>query len=147
MCEYKLCFVYWSVYVICCLPSAVSSVFSCREDEIAVQIISNISLALLVSLTCTHTHIPVSWHLSVAKQYVYQSEEHRSCGISSEICTEISWGIHTHKPDFNELIKLSVHLSLYMVLYIGLTVRCVFSTSHHRAHWEEIILKSSETCS
>lgn len=54
MCEYKLCFLYWSVYVICCLLSAVSSVFSCREDETAVQINSNISLALLLSLTCTH---------------------------------------------------------------------------------------------
>lgn len=48
MCEYNLRFVYWSLYVFF-TPLAVfcymALVFSCREDEIVAQIISN-----------THTH-------------------------------------------------------------------------------------------
>lgn len=50
------------------------------------QIISNISLALLSWLT----HLAVFWHLSVAKQYVDQRREHGKGERSLENCTGVS---------------------------------------------------------
>lgn len=94
MCE-QLCFLFKILW----LPPAMSVVFSCREDEIVVQIISNIRLVLLFWLTCTHTYTlgwAVFWHLSTAKQYVDQRREHRSCERSFENRAGFSRGIHTH---------------------------------------------------